>query len=449
MKKLRGYSILFIIVLISCAPVPPRVSDGLPTATLDWGVRTLPPTWTSQPTMTSNPPIHSESTTTHSPYPLTVTPSPYPVTATPFLEPALPFTSFQMASPQVGWAWGWSKEEGSTQIWHTIDGGLNWQNVSPPPEVWSFNFALDADTAWASVCQPEGEDCLVGITRTTDGGETWSVFNTYPWRNADRLKFYNELEGILSGCGAAAGTGICNIYETLDSGYSWIPMEFVTDHHGVPGDYPGQIHFCNICGDAIYFDLDRLMIVGGNMAQFADEAFPLWITLDRGQTWHHQELPLPTGTYNPGLIDPYTPIFFGDLDGILPVKLANEDYDQFAMAFYNTKDGGLSWHFRSLVDNVEYVDSWSRMDFISNQDIIFACDLDLCVSHDGAQSWQRLTPNLNFGYAGGQHYVQQFDFVDPLLGWALVGVDRYELTLWQTTNGGETWKILAPLFLEE
>jgi photosystem II stability/assembly factor-like uncharacterized protein len=352
-----------------------------------------------------------------------------------------------MVSPQDGWGSGWY--EGSTKIWHTDDGGQTWKDVSPPPEVWAFNYALDAQTAWASVCQPEGEGCQAGITRTTDGGETWSVSQSYPRLSADRLKYFNELEGIISGCGAAAGSGICNIFETHDGGLTWDPVEYLTDHRGDPTDYIGQYQFCNICGDAIYFDLERLVVASGNMAQFADISFPISITLDRGQTWQHQDLLLPPGMFNPGLIDPLTPRFFGDLEGVLPVELANEDYDQFAIAFYVTQDGGLTWSFQSLIENVQYVDSWSKMDFVTSQDLFFGCDLDLCVSHDGAQSWQRLSPNLYFSYVGGEHYVQRFDFVDPLTGWALVGADRKQLTLWKTEDGGESWEILQPIFLEE
>jgi photosystem II stability/assembly factor-like uncharacterized protein len=224
-------------------------------------------------------------------------------------------------------------------------------------------------------------------------------------------------------------------------------MEFVIDHRGDPPDHPGQYQFCNICGDAIYYNLDRLVVVGGNMAQDPVDAIPLWITLDRGQSWQDQDLVLPTGNYSPGWCDPHNPVFFDDLNGIIPVEISDEGNNDKSMAFYGTRDGGLTWSFRSIVENVGYVDSYSRMDFLTTQDMFFACDQDLCVSHDGAQTWERVQPNLVFSNVGGQHYVQQFDFVDSNTGWALVGTDRYELTLWKTTDGGETWEMLSPEFI--
>jgi photosystem II stability/assembly factor-like uncharacterized protein len=171
--------------------------------------------------------------------------------------------------------------------------------------------------------------------------------------------------------------------------------------------------------------------------------------MDKGQVWHDLTLPLPAGEFSPGWIDPYIPAFFGDQDGILPVEVISEDTERFAMAFYSTSDGGLTWTPRSLLEEVESARLYSTLVLRSSQDLYLACGNDLCVSHDGAQSWQRFSTNLNFGIVEAEPYVQTLDFTDPLTGWALVGTDRSQVILWQTTDGGEIWTILEPEFLED
>jgi photosystem II stability/assembly factor-like uncharacterized protein len=87
------------------------------------------------------------------------------------------------------------------------------------------------------------------------------------------------------------------------------------------------------------------------------------------------------------------------------------------------------------------------MDFVTRQDFFFSCDTDLCVSHDGALTWQRLSPGLSFRYTDGLPYVYQFDFMDPQTGLALVvDEEQDQRTLWKTFDGGESWELLKPVF---
>lgn len=427
MRHIRISWLLLVVFTVSCS-AGQLLSEAPPsTLIIDKDMTTIPSSWTPQPTLPGTVPPSS---------PITSTPSPDLDGDTTTPEPSVPFYRLKMINTLDGWAWG------SDGVWRTSNGGQSWFDVAPP-DLWYFLYALDAQTAWATARHSQGEEAQEVLLRTSDGGVNWILITEISWRNVDQFLFYDQQNGLSYGCGAAAGTGICTIYETHDGGLSWTPLEFATDHHGDPIDWPGQYLFCNICGDAIKFDLDRLILVGGNMVQYASTTFPVWITQDRGQTWHYQEVSLPAGKFNPGLIDPYPPVFFGSLTGILPLKLANESYNQFGVAFYLTQDGGLTWSFQSLIENVSQVNSWSIMDFISSQDLFISCDADLCASHDGGQTWQRLSPNLSFSYAEGQRYVQQFDFADPLTGWALVEIDGNQPTLWKTLDGGQTWEQLS------
>ncbi|MCK4816973.1 hypothetical protein KA005_14485, partial [bacterium] len=411
--------LLFLIIFgLGCGPPP--LSH---TATLDWQPVTLPATWTLLPTSSGTPAEIS---------PAMITATTPPGAGTPFPEFQVPFYNMQMVSPRDGWAWGWTNEL-STQIWRTSDGGQTWMNVSPPPEVQDFEYALDSEIAWATVCWPTGANCEQALAITLNGGETWTAILYKDWRSVSKYRFYNNEVGILSGYDVGAGSGYWRFYETDDGGTTWTPVEFVSGHQdgGSLDDWPGQYQTCNICGDALYFDLDLLIIVEGNLAQIPAGIIPLWITEDLGKSWMEIELPLPPGPFNPGWFYPHQLDFFNDQDGILPVKLATEDQDRSAMVFYFTKNGGVSWAVRSVVEDIGLWDRWTQIEFVSVKDIFFPCGNDLCASNDGAQTWQRLSTNLNFNYIEGETYVRQFQFVDSSTGWALVGLDRYDISLWQ------------------
>jgi hypothetical protein len=164
-----------------------------------------------------------------------------------------------------------------------------------------------------------------------------------------------------------------------------------------------------------------------------------------GKSCYKTTLSLPVGKYNTGWINPLNPAFFSQEEGILPVMIsAAEDYTQSALVFYCTEDGGKNWSMLSMVEDVGRV-SWElTLKIVSEQDIFFVCVTDLCVSHDGAKSWQRLSSNLDFGNPDQLSYVQQFSFGDPATGLALVeGIDD-TISLWRTEDGGLSWQALSP-----
>jgi len=428
---------IFVIFVAGCSSTQILRGETQPSVTKDLPPITLAPTRTSLPTGTLTPLPLSE---------LEITPTATLISsagtpAAPTLHPALylPFTRIKMISSLDGWAWD------TDIVWRTSDGGMSWTDVTPS-NFSEFGFALDKETAWATIFHREEDNTLEGLVRTTDGGKTWIFIAETHWRDVSDYEFYDLKNGLISGCGAAAGSGICMLYETKDGGLTWNPVEFVTDHRGDLGDWPGRYDFCNICGDAIYFDQNLLVVVGGNLAQNPQEQIPVWLTSDRGQSWRNCQLPLPNSIYSPGWFNPHTPVFFGDLEGIAPVKLANLARDQFAMAFYRTQDGGASWKLLSLVEDLDHIESWSIMNFVSSRDLYFACGSELCASHDGGVSWKRISSNLVFSFAEGQPKVWQFYFVDALNGWALVGDSWYEVLLWRTTDGGKTWHQLFPDF---
>lgn len=366
---------------------------------------------------------------------------------TPAAYGAVPFWGFHMFGSLNGWAWGWP-EGLHAHLWHTNDGGLTWTDVSPRTMQLAsqvgYGSYLDPVNAWVSVCGLPAQRC--GLARTSDGGMTWTVVNDTVWRISDYwIRFFSERDGLMYTAGAAAGKGIWYFMETHDSGVTWTPLQVASSPGGLDTPEPGEFITCNICGDALYVDPDRLVIVHGSNTGDPEHEILLSITTNRGRDWHTQKLPLPSGPFSRSWLDPQPPVFYDDRDGLLPVALITEDRSQSAMAFYVTSDGGLSWMFQSLVANAGKAISTSHLVVVSRQDSYLRCGDDLCVTNDGAATWQTLPSNLNFSYSETQPYVRFFDFGEPTTGWALVGLPEGEPTLWRTTDGGKAWSELAPV----
>jgi hypothetical protein len=209
----------------------------------------------------------------------------------------------------------------------------------------------------------------------------------------------------------------------------------------------GGIWLCN-CGDSLTVDPKRVIHIPGNMVRDPWEEFKVWVSWDRGKKWTISTVPLPAGKYNPGMLDPLDPIFFNEKDGILAVRL-NEDFvfDDFLMVFYTTEDGGLNWTFRSQVADVGIMSFDYRFRAATEQDLFFVCGNDLCASHDGALTWERIPTILNWNNREFADSVSAFDFADASTGWALAKNPDESRSLWKTKDGGWTWTTLDSVFL--
>jgi len=111
-------------------------------------------------------------------------------------------------------------------------------------------------------------------------------------------------------------------------------------------------------------------------------------------------------------------------------------------AVYSTQDGGQTWQA-----NTNVLENVSSITFISSQDAFAVCGTSLCITHDGAHTWQTLTSNLNFGISDSREYVEQFSFITHSIGWALTVYNGLH-ALWKTTDGGLTWEELKPVIVK-
>jgi photosystem II stability/assembly factor-like uncharacterized protein len=364
-------------------------------------------------------------------------------------------TSIHMYSETGGWAQA-NVPDGGIILLHTVDGGQSWQEVNPKT-VASGSFGasfLDESTAWVYSTDPSGNNA--SLLRTLDGGSTWEMINQSLPPSflylASGMTFLNSEEGWTEVYDVGAGQAHIQIYSTQDGGESWSQVMLGSPENDA-GEPPGTLHLCNICGDSFYYDPLRQFITYGDLASDPAGKVRASISFDYGKTWKNLALPFPSAKFADALVVPQVPVFFNKREGMLPVGLVklNADgahaYD--VLAIYTTSTGGVSWAPNPVfLENVNsLILNHSTIDFVSYQDAFVPCGSDLCVTNDGTQTWQTLHTDLNFTYSDtSPQYVEQFDFISPVTGWA-ISTNGNTSSLWKTEDEGHTWEKINPLLI--
>ena len=382
----------------------------------------------------------------------TATAAPEPTQAPlPTLQAGQPITltSLHMVDAAVGWG-----SESTGHIVRTTDGGQTWTDVTPPnlPVDVFGSFFLDAQSAWIyDSNHPEN-----GLVHTADGSKTWTkLIQSLPTGPASMgcvLTFANEKDGWFETVSAGAGSSEFTLFGTHDGGASWNQI-MLSDTPGTnsPSNSLGDLKDCGMCGDRFYYDLVHMIVVYGDMASIptGSGSVRLSFSTDHGKTWNEQTLLLPSPALAKVVVSPSQPVFFDEKDGLLPFDVISFNPDMSiaynGLAVYVTHDGGLTWIPNPTVLGVGDVGFSSIADFVSLHDIFAVCGSILCVTHNGAKTWQPLYSNLNFS----PDVITNIDFVSPSIGWAIkTTTDGNSSSLWETTNGGASWIKLSPV-LEE
>jgi len=312
-------------------------------------------------------------------------PTPTPTaTATPFLSPtpgsALPqltpgqpvtITTIDMIDAANGWAFGGNQDPGD-RLLRTRDGGLTWQDVTPPyrsadenaPGKMKNAYFLDTNSAWVAVYYlpqsylPE-EFPLDGIIwRTRDGGLTWepgepvelylTLFGPDPGSKEIHdpsppplMQFLDAKRGwiLIRDIGSGMHKAMVSLYMTKDGGEHWEKVfDLFSDRYLDSGWKTGM----TFAGDQTGWS---------TTSDYPLEVAFLRHTSGEGRTWEQTYLPPPG--FDPGLVsraycaDTHSPHLFSPTVGMLVVDCVTFDESvQPPDILYATENGGRSWHTR-------------------------------------------------------------------------------------------------------
>ena len=139
-----------------------------------------------------------------------------------------------------------------------------------------------------------------------------------------------------------------DIYQTTDGGESWIKVA-VADQKNVSASESTNLPAGTLPYEGIKNGLNFVNSSTGWITGYASRVGYQWIfvTNDGGQTWVHQELPVPkdVSQYTSMSFDLTPPTLFTSKDGILIEKIADAPQGKAypAYVFFFTRDGGQNW----------------------------------------------------------------------------------------------------------
>ena len=322
---------------------------------------------------------------------------------------------FNLINPEVAWA-----VTGQQAALRTTDGGKTWRDVTPMGRaVYSLN-VLDETHAWTTFTSdpdPRNSDRNdLPSSRWRAERETFTV----PFVMGD-VHFLALKDGFAVASPMQCGAGTCwiELWQSKDGGETWEQL-FITDPSGgTPDDRfpPGTVSIPS--GQDFWFSDSDTIWEFGDYWIYPDlgKNILLKVSWDGGRTWQDQRATPPTGIPEtaPSYVD--HPVFLNQDEGYLAAYYTTRNNDgsiyQTWIAFYFTQDGGHTWVARPGI--LQLTQSYTGWQVVSAQDLFIRAGEHLFTSIDGAQTWQPISSNLNFGSDQNQALVG-FDFVDPLNG---------------------------------
>ncbi len=365
-------------------------------------------------------------------------------------------TSLQMETATVGWATDWHlaspKALFGGQILHTVDGGRQWINVTPPhvtfneqpgplilPHDTVTDFVSPA-TAWAatetSVSYPSGSGTIL-LSVTHDSGVRWQQWTVHLPNLADRALFnpilnqvdfvnahvgWMVFDPLIPPGGAMAGSFGMEVWRTTNGGHTWARVYQTA--HGI-----GWPTFDNATSGWMFLESsNRNLPLGG--------VDTLERTLNGGHTWTAVSVNLIAGLSLTGL----PPIFDGR-HGVLLTTLFPGIF-----AILRTANGGQHWGDLTTTP-ISVPSNWTGQqiaDLVSNQVFWILTPPKLWRSTNGGLDWtvQSAAPFLRAEHTKNGTYTKSIDFLNQQIGWLWNGP-----TVWMTTSAGRTWTSWSPVMM--
>jgi photosystem II stability/assembly factor-like uncharacterized protein len=259
------------------------------------------------------------------------------------------------------------------------------------------------------------------LLKTADGGKTWRVIYSIktPTESENQVRgvsFVDAKVGFLIVAGRVYGG---RLLSTTDGGQNW---ESVGEIKSVET----RISFKNCYfADALHgwaVGLAWSPGFGGNEPRIPAYEGIVFATLDGGRTWRKQAVGLPKNDVAKGQKWGLNDVLFRDKD-------RGWIFGDAGLIFW-TVDGGATWQLAAAAD-VDY-----QCATFLNEQFGWASykygngSWGVAVTSDGGRRWRQLTESFVFG--GWPAYAA---FVTPEHGFAI------SLKLYETSDGGETWKL--------
>jgi photosystem II stability/assembly factor-like uncharacterized protein len=237
-------------------------------------------------------------------------------------------TDFSAVNNQICWAVGQKYPQNTNPYAgyiRTTNGGDTWIcDTIPgiPDGYFQIIFAIDADTAYATVYVQSGENSK-GIYKTTNAGTTWNRQNAY---NASLygpayIHFFDAQNGVV------IGDPNIETYTTSNGGLTWNPVS-------MPPALPDEVTWLN--GTSI--------TASGNTVWFGTGA-RIYKSTDKGYNWTILISEPQYILWNPSIA------FQNSLIGIYSLKKQGNATDHL---YRRTIDGGINWDIisNSILDNI-------------------------------------------------------------------------------------------------
>ncbi len=346
------------------------------------------------------------------------TDTPVPINAPVVTSPGL--AKISMIDDKNGWGIS------DTAVLRTMDGGRTWYNLSPenPGQLGYFVASSFLDTQHGWILVPDPNDMLKGtLFATSNGGATWTHV-AVPFGGGDMHFLDSKIGWMMASLGAGAGSMGVAVFQTTDGGSTW--NQTYTNDPNQPN--AGSTLPLGGLKDGLAPVDNQVAWIGG--VTYTPGVVYLYQTKDGGATWTQSSVKVPDG-YDQAQFETRGPTFLTANTAYLPVTVSSQN--GIMLAVYVSHNGGASW-----VQTPTMIPQGGAMDFVSAQDGFVWNGTSFYVTHDGAQTWKTVTPDVAFAES-----FSGMDFVNPTTGWVITSDATGAYGLYETTDGGSAWNTLG------